>query len=110
MSTSSEDVDLGPSLLLCGFRLRIGVVGQPMSPLLDDSVKEGVPSVQVGVEPSTEAGGVQVRVRPVAVAPEPKPDVEELDSTLREDLLSGRDSNLMSDMLTVSDSRYAFTT
>jgi len=29
MSTSSEDVDLGPSLLLCGFRLRIGVVGQP---------------------------------------------------------------------------------
>lgn len=70
-----------------------------MSPLLDDSVKEGVPSVQVGVEPSTEAGGVQVRVRPVAVAPEPKPDVEELDSTLREDLLSGRDSNLMSDML-----------
>lgn len=71
----------------------------PMSPLLDDSVKEGVPSVQVGVEPSTEAGGVQVRVRPVAVAPEPKPDVEELDSTLREDLFSGRDSNLMSDML-----------
>jgi len=29
LSTSSEDVDLGPSLLLCGFRLRIGVVGQP---------------------------------------------------------------------------------
>jgi hypothetical protein len=40
-----------------------------------------------------------VRVRPVAVAPEPKPDVEELDSTLREDLFSGRDSNLTSDML-----------
>jgi hypothetical protein len=70
-----------------------------MSPLLDDSVKEGVPSVQVGVEPSTEAGGVHVRVRPVAVAPEPKPDVDELDSTLRDDLFSGRDSNLMSDML-----------
>lgn len=71
----------------------------PISPLLDDSVKEGVPSVQVGVEPSTEAGGVHVRVRPVPVAPEPKPDVDELDSTLRDDLLSGRDSSLMSDML-----------
>lgn len=33
----------------------------PMSPLLDDSVKLGVPSVQVGVDPSTEAGGVQVK-------------------------------------------------
>lgn len=30
----------------------------PMSPLELDSVKLGVPSVQVGVEPSTEAGGV----------------------------------------------------
>jgi hypothetical protein len=70
-----------------------------MSPLLDDSVNDGVPSVQVGVEPSTEAGGVHVRVRPVPVAPEPKPEVDELDSTLRDDLFSGRDSSLMSDML-----------
>lgn len=29
LSTSSADVDLAPSPLLCGFRLRIGVVGQP---------------------------------------------------------------------------------
>jgi hypothetical protein len=29
LSTSSADVDLEPSPLLCGFRLRIGVVGQP---------------------------------------------------------------------------------
>lgn len=33
----------------------------PISPLLDDSVNEGVPSVQVGVEPSTEAGGVHAK-------------------------------------------------
>lgn len=30
----------------------------PISPLELDSVKLGVPSVQVGVDPSTEAGGV----------------------------------------------------
>lgn len=51
----------------------------PRSPLLEDSVKEGVPSVQVGVLPSTEAGGVQVTVE--RVGPEPE------DSTLREDLV-----------------------
>lgn len=33
----------------------------PISPLELDSVRLGVPSVQVGVEPSTDAGGVQVR-------------------------------------------------
>lgn len=33
----------------------------PNSPLELDSVRLGVPSVQVGVEPSTDAGGVQVR-------------------------------------------------
>lgn len=32
----------------------------PISPLELDSVKLGVPSVQVGVDPSTEAGGVHV--------------------------------------------------
>ena len=58
-----------------------------------------MPSVHVGVDPSTEAGGVHVRVRPVAVAPDPKPDVDELDSTLRDDLFSGRDSSLTSDIL-----------
>lgn len=51
----------------------------PRSPLLDDSVNEGVPSVHVGVLPSTDAGGVQVTVD--LVGPEP------LDSTLREDLV-----------------------
>lgn len=40
-----------------------GVVGQAMSPLELDSVNEGVPSVCVGVEPSTLWGGVHVRLR-----------------------------------------------
>jgi len=43
-------------------RLRAGVAG-PMSPLSEDSVKDGVPSVHVGVEPSTDTGGVHVCVR-----------------------------------------------
>lgn len=38
-------------------------IHSPMSPLLDDSVKDGVPSVHVGVEPSTEAGGVHASPR-----------------------------------------------
>lgn len=41
----------------------------PKSPLEEDSVKLGVPSVQVGVLPSTESGGVQVRVRTMGVGP-----------------------------------------
>lgn len=70
-----------------------------MSPDDEDSVKDGVPSVQVGVDPSTLAGGVHARCLPVPVTPEPIPDVDEPDSTLREDLFSERDSNLISDML-----------
>lgn len=42
-----------------------GVVGQAMSPLELDSVNEGVPSVWVGVDPSTLCGGVHVRLRTV---------------------------------------------
>ncbi|KAG8307239.1 hypothetical protein J6590_026802 [Homalodisca vitripennis] len=60
----------------------------PISPEEEDSVKEGVPSVQVGVEPSTDAGGVQVRCLPVPVTTDPIPDVEDPDSTLSEDLFS----------------------
>lgn len=52
-----------------------------MSPEDEDSVKDGVPSVQVGVEPSTLAGGVHARCLPVPVTPEPMPDVDEPDST-----------------------------
>jgi hypothetical protein len=48
----------------------------PRSPLLEDSVKDGVPSVQVGVLPSTDAGGVHVTLD---LWPEPA------DSTLNED-------------------------
>lgn len=70
-----------------------------MSPDEEDSVKDGVPSVQVGVEPSTEAGGVQVKCRPPPVATEPIPLVELPDSTLSDDLFSDRDSSLISDML-----------
>lgn len=44
----------------------------PISPLLEDSVKLGVPSVKVGVDPSTDAGGVHARLLPP------------LDSTLNE--------------------------
>lgn len=55
----------------------------PISPLLDDSVKDGVPSVQVGVLPSTDAGGVQVRFFVVPLA---NPLVELEDSTLNDDL------------------------
>lgn len=36
-------------------------VNLPKSPLELESVKLGVPSVQVGVEPSPEAGGVHAR-------------------------------------------------
>lgn len=67
----------------------------PISPLLEDSVKEGVPSVHVGVEPSTEAGGVQARPREWLECPAP----ELPDSTLRDDLFSARDSNLISVIL-----------
>lgn len=66
----------------------------PISPLLDDSVKEGVPSVQVGVEPSTEVGGVQAN--PLEWVLEwPAPELP--DSTLSDDfdLVSERDSNFM---------------
>ena len=55
----------------------------PISPLLDDSVNDGVPSVHVGVLPSTDAGGVHVRFFVVPLA---KPLVELDDSTLNEDL------------------------
>lgn len=74
-------------------------VDLPMSPDEEDSVKDGVPSVQVGVEPSTEAGGVQVKCLPPPVTTEPIPLVELPDSTLSEDLFSDRDSSLISDML-----------
>lgn len=70
-----------------------------MSPEEEDSVKDGVPSVHVGVDPSTLAGGVHVRWRPVPVITDPIPDVDEPDSTLSEDLFSDRDSNLISDIL-----------
>lgn len=62
-------------------------------------MKDGVPSVHVGVEPSTDAGGVHVRCLPVPVTTEPIPDVDEPDSTLNEDLFSDRDSNRISDIL-----------
>lgn len=45
-----------------------------MSPLELDSVKEGVPSVWVGVDPSTLCGGVHVSVRMLG----PRPGVLEL--------------------------------
>lgn len=61
----------------------------PKSPLEEDSVKLGVPSVQVGVLPSTESGGVQVRVRTIGVGPT-------LVSTPSDDLESGRGSNCTS--------------
>ena len=41
---------------------RMYMITIPISPLLEDSVKLGVPSVHVGVLPSHEAGGVQVIV------------------------------------------------
>lgn len=53
----------------------------PASPLLELSVKDGVPSVQVGVEPSAlPAGGVQVRPPPPRLLPPL--------STLNEDFVS----------------------
>lgn len=64
----------------------------PMSPLLDDSVNDGVPSVHVGVEPSTDAGGVHAM-------PLECPAPELPDSTLNDDLFSARDSNRTSDIL-----------
>lgn len=52
-----------------------------MSPLLELSVKDGVPSVHVGVEPSAlPAGGVQVRPPPPRLLPPL--------STLSDDLVS----------------------
>lgn len=66
-----------------------------MSPLLDDSVKDGVPSVHVGVEPSTEAGGVHASPREWLECPAP----ELPDSTLNVDLFSILDSKRMSDTL-----------
>lgn len=68
----------------------------PISPLLDDSVKEGVPSVHVGVEPSTDAGGVHAS--PLEWAECPAPELPP-DSTLNVDLFSVRQSNLTSDTL-----------
>lgn len=53
----------------------------PISPLLELSVKDGVPSVQVGVEPSAlPAGGVQVKPPPPRLLPPL--------STLKDDLVS----------------------
>lgn len=53
----------------------------PMSPLLELSVKDGVPSVHVGVEPSAlPAGGVHVRPPPRLLLPPL--------STLSDDLVS----------------------
>lgn len=72
---------------------------RPISPEDDDSVNDGVPSVHVGVEPSTDAGGVQVRWRLVPVTTELNPEVEEPDSTLNEDLFSVRDSKCTSEIL-----------
>lgn len=69
----------------------------PMSPLLEDSVKDGVPSVHVGVEPSTDAGGVQAR--PLEWLDECPAPLELPDSTLNDDLFSARDSILMSVIL-----------
>lgn len=70
----------------------------PISPLLEDSVKEGVPSVQVGVEPSTDVGGVHAK--PLEWLLEwPAPELP--DSTLSDDFdfVSERDSNFISVML-----------
>lgn len=59
----------------------IGVVGHPMSPLLELSVNDGVPSVQVGVDPSAlPAGGVHVKPPPPRLLPPL--------STLRDDFVS----------------------
>lgn len=66
-----------------------------MSPLLDDSVKDGVPSVHVGVEPSTEAGGVHAK--PLEWLECPAPELP--DSTLNVDLFSIRDSSRISEIL-----------
>lgn len=41
-------------------RMRLAL-NSPISPLELDSVKLGVPSVHVGVEPSFDAGGVHAR-------------------------------------------------
>jgi len=41
--------------------IKIEMCQLPRSPLELESVKLGVPSVQVGVEPSPDAGGVQAR-------------------------------------------------
>lgn len=55
-----------------------------MSPLLELSVKDGVPSVHVGVEPSAlPAGGVHVRP-----PPPPPPRLLPPLSTLSDDLVS----------------------
>lgn len=70
-----------------------------MSPLLDDSVNEGVPSVHVGVDPSTDAGGVHAS--PLEWLEWPAPELP--DSTLRDDFVSARDSSLMSVMLETTD-------
>lgn len=71
----------------------------PISPLLEDSVKEGVPSVQVGVEPSTEVGGVHASPLPEYPPLLEWPAPELPDSTLSVDLFSDRDSNLISVIL-----------
>lgn len=77
-----------------------------MSPLLEDSVNEGVPSVQVGVDPSTEAGGVQAN--PLEWLECPAPELP--DSTLNVDLFSVRDSNRISDTLYIRERKMAKST
>lgn len=71
----------------------------PISPLLEDSVNEGVPSVHVGVDPSTEAGGVQAN--PLEWLECPAPELP--DSTLNVDLFSLRDSSRISDTLNIKE-------
>lgn len=69
-------------------RVSEAVASIPKSPLEEDSVKLGVPSVQVGVLPSPESGGVQVWVR-TGVGPT-------LESTLSVDRESVRGSSCTS--------------
>lgn len=89
---------------ICHFRPCSNLVNIPISPLLEDSVNEGVPSVHVGVEPSTEAGGVQAK--PLEWLECPAPELP--DSTLNVDLFSVRDSNLISDTLKTTDVNVPF--
>lgn len=82
-SNITEDKHLGrleEILQVSKYRLR-AMTNLPMSPLLELSVKEGVPSVQVGVEPSAlPAGGVHVSPPPPRLLPPL--------STLKDDFVS----------------------